>query len=107
MRDNVKGGALTEVSFYILLAVFTPRHGYAIMQFIKEKTNGRLSLGAGTLYGALNTLQEKGWIKSLESERERKKEFVITDNGKIIAQGELERLNNLLNLAAEILGESP
>ena len=63
MRDNVKGGALTEVTFYILLSVYSPRHGYTIMQFIEEQTDGRLSLGAGTLYGALNSLLEKGWIE--------------------------------------------
>ena len=51
MRDNAKGGALTEVTFYILLSLYTPKHGYAVMQFIEEKTDGRLSLGAGTLYG--------------------------------------------------------
>ena len=63
MRDNMKGGALTEVTFYILLSLYAPKHGYAVMQFIEEKTGGRLSLGAGTLYGALNSLQEKIWIK--------------------------------------------
>ena len=42
MRDNAKGGALTEVTFYILLSLFTPKHGYAIMQFIEERTGGRL-----------------------------------------------------------------
>ena len=52
MRDNTKGGALTEVTFYILLSLYTPKHGYAVMQFIEEKTGGRLSLGAGTLYAA-------------------------------------------------------
>ena len=62
MRDNVKGGALTEVTFFILLSLYTPRHGYAIMQFVEEKTQGRLALGAGTLYGALTSLQKKGWI---------------------------------------------
>ena len=49
MRDNVKGGALTEVTFLILLALYKPRHGYAIMQFVEEKTCGRVVLGAGTL----------------------------------------------------------
>ena len=53
MRDNAKSGALTEVTFYILLSLYTPKHGYAVMQFVEEKTGGRLSLGAGTLYGAL------------------------------------------------------
>ena len=62
MRDYGKGGALTEVTFYILLALYTPRHGYAVMQFIEEKTGGRLVLGAGTLYGALNPLAVNGWI---------------------------------------------
>lgn len=37
MRDNAKGGALTEVTFYILLSLYTPKHGYAVMQFIEEK----------------------------------------------------------------------
>ena len=45
MRDNVKSGALTEVTFYILLSLYSPKHGYAVMQFIEEKTGGRLSLG--------------------------------------------------------------
>ena len=66
MRDNVKSGALTEVTFYILLSLYSPKHGYAVMQFIEEKTGGRLSLGAGTLYGALNSMQEKGWIELSE-----------------------------------------
>ena len=52
MRDNVKSGALTEVTFYILLSLYSPKHGYAVMQFIEEKTGGRLLLGGGTLYGA-------------------------------------------------------
>ena len=30
MRDNTKGGALTEVTFYILISLYTPKHGYAI-----------------------------------------------------------------------------
>lgn len=73
MRDNMKGGALTEVTFYILLSLYAPKHGYAVMQFIEEKTGGRLSLGAGTLYGALNSLQEKKWIKPCGDCEGRKK----------------------------------
>lgn len=59
MRDHAKGGALTETSFYILLSLYQPNHGYGIMQFIEDTTNGRLTLGAGTLYGALKNLQKK------------------------------------------------
>ena len=50
MRDNAVGGALTETTFLILLAVWRgPRHGYGILQFIREQTGGRVVLGAGTL----------------------------------------------------------
>lgn len=103
MRDNAKGGALTEVTFFILLALYTPRHGYAVMQFIEEKTAGRLSLGAGTLYGALNTLQEKGWIQPLDGGG-RKKEFAVTALGREAAERELARLRELAVIAADIMG---
>lgn len=104
MRDNVKGGALTEVTFYILLSLYTPKHGYAVMQFIEEKTGGRLSLGAGTLYGALNALQKKGWIEPCGDSEGRKKEYLITAQGKEIAEKELARLHELVNVASRIVG---
>lgn len=104
MRDNVKGGALTEVTFYILLSLYTPKHGYAIMQFVEDKTKGRLSLGAGTLYGALNSLQEKGWITPCGDNEGRKKEYLITSQGKEIAEKELTRLKELVSIASEIIG---
>lgn len=104
MRDNVKGGALTEVTFYILLSLCSPKHGYGIMQFIEEKTNGRLLLGAGTLYGALNTLQEKGWIAHYGEAGGRKREYLITAQGKEIARKELARLKQLTDVAKQIMG---
>lgn len=104
MRDNIKGGALTEVTFYILLALYEPRHGYAVLQFIEDRTAGRLSLGAGTLYGALNTLQEKGWIAPAGSDGGRKKEYEVTPLGREIAEKELARLRELAGIAAEIIG---
>lgn len=104
MRDNVKGGALTEVTFYILLSLYSPKHGYAVMQFVEEKTGGRLSPGAGTLYGALNSLQEKGWIKICGDSEGRKKEYLITAQGKEIAEKELVRLRELVSVASGIVG---
>ena len=104
MRDNAKGGALTEVTFYILLSLFTPKHGYAVMQFIEEKTEGRLSLGAGTLYGALNALEDKGWIIRNSDNDDRKKEYIITSLGREIAEKELARLQELTQTASEIIG---
>ena len=104
MRDNVKGGALTEVTFFILLSLYTPRHGYAVMQFVEEKTQGRLALGAGTLYGALTSLQKKGWIAPFGGTEGRKKEFKITPQGKAAAESELLRLKDLTQIAETIMG---
>lgn len=105
MKDNVKSGALTEVTFFILLSLYEPKHGYAIMQFIDEQTDGRLVLGAGSLYGAISTLTEKGWIEPFGDSDGRKKEYVITQEGRKIAEKELLRLKKLTETAARIMGK--
>lgn len=104
MRDAVSGGALTEVTFYVLLALCQPRHGYAVMQFVESETGGRLTLGAGTLYGALNALEDRGWIARYGTETGRRKEYIITDAGREAAERELSRLHALVATAENILG---
>ena len=74
------------------------------MQFIEESTGGRLSLGAGTLYGAINSLLEKEWIEPYGEGDGRKKEYVITSKGKEVAEAELKRLNDLTKIASGIIG---
>lgn len=105
MRDHGKGGALTEVTYFILLSLFVPNHGYGIMQFIKQKTQGRLVLGAGTLYGAINALLDKGWIKACDYRDERKKEYIITIEGEMAVQKEYERLVSLIEISKQIMEE--
>lgn len=104
MRDNAKGGALTEVTFFILLALYTPNHGYGVMQFIKDRTEGRLVLGAGSLYGAINNLVSKDWIAPTDDGDGRKKEYVITELGREIAATELTRIRALCAIAEDIIG---
>ena len=71
--------ALTEAVYYILLSLIQPMHGYGIMQNVEQLSNDRVKLAAGTLYGAINTLLEKGWITALTGEKDsRKKEYQIT-----------------------------
>ena len=70
--------ALTESTYYILLSLYHPQHGYGIMQQTEQLSGGRVHLAAGTLYGALNSLCEKGWIRQLPVERgSRKKEYLF------------------------------
>ncbi|WP_042462760.1 PadR family transcriptional regulator [Neobacillus dielmonensis] len=105
MKEPMEHGALTEAVYYILLSLYQPMHGYGIMQNIKELSNGRVSLGAGTLYGAINTLLEKGWIRPLPSEeRSRKKEYEITDTGRSEVNLEILRLKELIKNGQAIAG---
>lgn len=87
---------LTEGVYYILLSLYEPRHGYGIMQFVSELSNGRVVLGAGTIYGAIKTLVNKKWIIPLDEDG-RKKEYVITDTGKLMVEYEVNRLCELYN----------
>ena len=97
MPESFERGALTEAVFYILLSLHRPMHGYAIMQNIKSLTGGRVVLGPGTLYGAINALVKKGWIAAVTSDRDsRKKEYSITDAGVAAFLAEMGRLKELV-----------
>lgn len=107
MPESSERGALTEAVFYILLSVYSPLHGYAIMQNITNISKGRVVLGAGTLYGAINTLLEKGWITSAsDNTGTRKKEYIITDKGRKVVSREMERLVELLKNGNCIAGKT-
>lgn len=103
-----RGQPLTEALFYILLAVRRPVHGYGIIQEVAEMTGGRVNLGPGTLYGAISSLLEKGWIVlySAEAGSRRKKEYVITEAGRAVFDGELRRLRELVANGERMEGET-
>ena len=101
-----EGFALTEASYYILLSLVRPRHGYGIMQLTEELSGGRVRLAAGTLYGALNALSAKGWIIQLPSDEDsRRKEYRLTEKGLKVLRAEVERLRELADNGERILQE--
>ena len=71
--------ALTETTYYILLSLYHPRHGYGIMQETQQLSGGRVRLAAGTLYGAAG-------LKVLKQELVRLEELAA--NGRAILQEE-------------------
>ena len=94
---NTSNNALTEAVYYILLALVDPLHGYGIMQQTARLSNGRLVISAGTLYGAISTLLEKGWIEQVANVADsRRKEYIITTAGRGVLTEELERLRELV-----------
>ena len=97
--------ALTEAVYYILLSLCTDRHGYGIMQQTEQMSGGRVRLAAGTLYGALSGLCEKGWIEAVAGTADsRRKDYRITEKGRQVLSHELERLRELIKNGEEILG---
>ena len=98
--------ALTEATYYILLSLVRPRHGYGIMQLTEELSGGRVRLAAGTLYGALNALSAKGWIIQLPSDEDsRRKEYRRTEKGLHVLRHAVERLRELAENGERILRE--
>ena len=101
---NTTNNALTEAVYYILLALLSPLHGYGIMQRTAELSGGRLLISAGTLYGALSNLMDKGWIEQLEVVADsRRKEYQITAAGREVLEQEFARLEELVNNGKRIL----
>ena len=94
---------LTEAVYYILLSLTEPLHGYGIMQRAEQLSSGRVRLAAGTLYGALNTLLERGWITA-GPQAGRQKRYQLTPQGREALLGELARLRELVENGEKLLG---
>ena len=93
---------MSETMLYILLSLKQELHGYAIMQRVKELTQGRIILGAGTVYSSLGKLESDGLIKGVREEA-RRKIYVINPIGNDILREELVRITELYNNAKESL----
>jgi len=85
---------MSETMFYILLSLRQERHGYGIMQHVKDLTNNRITLGAGTIYQSLGKLEGDGLIIPVK-EIDRKKIYVISDIGEQILKEEAKRINEI------------
>jgi DNA-binding PadR family transcriptional regulator len=97
---------LTPAVFHILLALAdSERHGYGIMQEIALRTNGKMRMGPGTLYGSIKRMLADGLIEesgerpdpSLDDERRRY--YRLTGFGLRVVQTEAERLAQLVRVA--------
>ena len=87
---------LTPMEFEILLSLAgRARHGYAIIQDIVERSEGRLTVRPGTLYRAIARLLDAGIISEIDGARrgdERRRNYAITPEGRRLADVEARRL---------------
>lgn len=102
------------LSVFHMLLVLTEgeRHGYALKREILQRTNGKLNLASGALYGSINKMLEQGLIEESEErpdthlDDERRRYYRITPLGRRAAQAEAVRLRQLMRLAEDSLGLS-
>ena len=87
---------LTEPMFYILLCWQKEVCGIDIMAMVSVISNGRVSIGPGTLYAMLQKFEDNEIIEKTREEN-RKKWYLITDAGKQMLEDELKRLGSMLS----------
>lgn len=102
---------LSEATYFILLSLAPePNHGYAIMKDVQSLSDGRITLGTGTLYGAIKRLLAHGWIESAKESHpplnaRNRKAYTLTQLGRRILEAEISRLQNLVYAARLQTGE--
>jgi DNA-binding PadR family transcriptional regulator len=110
-RDPDDFVPLAPAIFHILISLAEgERHGYALKREIARRTEGRLTLGAGVLYGSISKMLDQGLIEESDDrpdphlDDERRRYYRITALGRKVAQAEAARMRELVQLAAARFG---
>ena len=97
---------LTPTAFHVLVALADgPRHGYAIAREVEDLTEGRITMGPGTLYGSLQRMHGAGLIAEAENpgdeglHAERRRYYCMTSLGGAALRAESERLLRAVKIA--------
>ncbi len=95
---------MTETTYYILLSLKEPLHGYGIMQRVKELSNGSVEIAPGTMYGALDNLKKQQLIDLVDEDAEkRRKVYALSDLGRQALELEFKRLQHLVTVSSPLL----
>ena len=96
---------LSEATYYIMLSLINPMHGYGVMQEVEKLSQGTVKVGPGTLYGVFSTLEKETLIYRVK-EDDRRKYYALTQKGKEVLKQQVERLTIMAhngNAVADIL----
>lgn len=96
---------LSEASYYVLLALDVPAHGYAVMQQVETASGGQVRIGPGTLYGAFATLEKQGLIEKA-GEEERRKYYRMTALGRAVVAAQLNRLETMVACGRHVIAHN-
>lgn len=106
-RSNaLESEQLTDSMYYILLSLLQERHGYAIMKFIEDITDGNVVMGPGTLYTLLKKLSKANWIELTSLDSDRTKVYQITEEGRQALINEFKRRRHMVQEGWKVLQEA-
>ncbi|MGB5843974.1 MAG: helix-turn-helix transcriptional regulator [Anaerolineales bacterium] len=94
---------LTEATYYIMLTLIEPLHGYGVMQKVEQISQGTVKVGPGTLYGAFSSLEKEGLISMVKAEQ-RRKSYQLTEKGSRVMASQIERLEIMADNGSRIKG---
>ena len=89
--DTKKYLPLTEATYYIMLTLAEPLHGYAVMQKVEQVSQGTVKVGPGTLYGVVSMLEQAGLTVKVKEE-DRRKSYTLTPRGRKVLSNQIRRL---------------
>jgi len=95
---------LSEATYYILLALVEPLHGYGVMQKVEGVSKGAVTIGPGTLYGAFSTLEKEGLIV-MTGQEARRKIYALTANGRQVLLEQIRRIELMADNGREVKQE--
>ncbi len=107
MKDPEQLLPLTPLSLHLLLSLAaSENHGYGLMKEVRERTNGTINPATGTVYLALQRLEDEGLVGDggLATPAEggvRRRTWAITPFGRRVAAAEARRLVGLVELALD------
>jgi DNA-binding PadR family transcriptional regulator len=99
---------LTPAVFHILFALATgDKHGYEIAKQVAEDSQGRVSMGTGTLYGSIKRMLAACLIEEAESrpvpelDDERRRYYRLTAEGRRALDAEVQRYARVVAVAQD------
>ena len=108
MTDTNSNSPLTPAVFHILMALSSgERHGYGIMKQVEADSQGKVTMGPGTLYGSLKRMLDAGLVRESdkrvdpEMDDERRIYYQITGIGAEALSAELERYKRIVTIAQQ------
>lgn len=99
--DLLENLPLATASFFVLFALAEgDKHGYRIMQDIRELSGGTFSAGPATLYTTIKKLSDQGLItETSDSGEDRRRTYALARAGRRLLNAEFHRQQQLLDLA--------